>query len=75
MNKELNNYRIIDAPTKFHANLLISVAKTDIWLDIRLDNWTNYGRIVTKLKFLLNGDLITTHTQFHTILSIVVWIN
>ena len=43
------------------------MTKTDIRLDIRPYNWTKYGRVVTKLKFHFNDDILTTHSEFHTI--------
>ena len=67
---DLFNYFKMTLYIKFRAYLCISVAKTDIRLDIRPDQWTQYDRIVTILIFLLNGDILTTQNEFHVILLI-----
>ena len=50
------------------------MAKTDILLDIRPDNWAKYVRIVTQILFLINDDILSrysdTHSQFNAIPSI-----
>ena len=43
------------------------MAKTYILLDIRPDNWAKYVLIVTNIIFLINDDILTTHTEFDAI--------
>ena len=66
---------IIHTPTKFHANLLINVAKTNTRLNIRSVNRTKYSPIVTKIVSIRNNDdIVTFYTKFCAIWWLV-WLN